>query len=111
MALQSSVAARNAEADAWTASVGNGAKIRLYSGTPPADVAAAITGTMLVEWTGGTPFAPAASGGILSPTLPTAVAAAASGTATHWRVWRSDGTTAVFQGTAGTSGTEGDLQH
>ena len=31
MALQSSVAARNAEADAWTTSVGNGAKIRLYS--------------------------------------------------------------------------------
>lgn len=106
MALQSSVAARNAEADSWTTSVGNGAKVRLYSGTPPADVAAAITGTLLVEWTGGTPFAPDASGGALSPTLPTAVAASASGTATHWRVYRSDGTTAVFQGTAGTSGTD-----
>lgn len=106
MALQSSVVVRNAEADSWTTSVGNGAKIRLYDGTIPADVAASITGNMLVEWTGASPFGPSASSGVLSPTLPSGVNASAAGTATHWRVYKSDGTTAVFQGTAGTSGTD-----
>lgn len=109
MGLQISDAVRNAQLDALTAQVGNGGKLRIYSGTKPANVAAAITGTMLAEHTLGTPFAPAASGGVLSPNLPANVNAVATGTASHWRVYKSDGTTAVMQGDCATSASDMNL--
>lgn len=53
MALQISAAARTASADTYTTSVGTAGKLRIYSGTIPANVAASITGTMLYEATLG----------------------------------------------------------
>lgn len=106
MALQLSVACRNAEADAITTTEGNAGKLRIYTGSAPADCATAASGTLLSEHTLGTPFAPGASGGVLSPTLPANVNAGNTGTAGYWRVYKSDGTTCVAQGTAGTSGTD-----
>ncbi|MBL8911645.1 MAG: hypothetical protein JNM17_13210 [Archangium sp.] len=105
MALQLSVAGRNARADAITTAVGNGGKLRILTGSIPANVAAAETGTLLSEHTTASPFAPAASGGVLSPTLPANVNAGNTGTAGYWRLTTSGGT-AVLQGTVGTSGAD-----
>ena len=45
---------------------GSAGKLRIYSGTRPANVAASITGTLLADLTLGSPFAPAASAGVLT---------------------------------------------
>ena len=110
MALSYSTTLRNAMLDAITTAVGNGAKIRIYSGTRPANVAASITGTLLAELTGATPFASAASSGVLTLGSVTADSSAdATGTATHFRIWKSDGTTAVVDGNVSTSGSDLNL--
>lgn len=90
---------RNAQLDAITTFAGAGAKLRIYDGTRPATGGTATT--LLAELTLGSPFAPAASGGVLSPTLPSAVNAGATGTATWFRVVKADGTTHVLDGSVG----------
>jgi hypothetical protein len=95
---------RNAQLDAITTFAGNGAKLRLYDGTRPATGGTATN--LLAEFTLGSPFAPAASGGMLSPTLPSATTGSAAGTATWFRIVKADGTTQVIDGSAGTSGTD-----
>lgn len=97
-------ALRNAQLDAITTYAGAGAKLRIYNGTQPATGGAATT--LLAEFTLGSPFAPAASGATLSPTLPGATTGAAPGTATWFRIVKSDGTTQVIDGTVGTSGAD-----
>lgn len=98
------VALRNAQMDAITTFTGSAAKLRIYNGTRPATGGTATT--LLAEFTLGTPFAPAASAAVLSPTLPANVNASATGTATWFRVVKSDGTTHVLDGDAGTAGTD-----
>lgn len=95
---------RNAQLDAITTFAGAGAKLRIYNGTQPATGGAATT--LLAEFTLGSPFAPAASGATLSPTLPSATTGAAAGTASWFRIVKSDGTTQVIDGTVGTSGAD-----
>lgn len=107
--LNASTAARNAGLDArYTTSVGNAGILRLYDNgaAQPAGPATSVPGgsVLLAEWTCASPFAPAASGGVLTPTLPSVVNASASGTPAWWRLLKSDGTTAVWDGSAGTSG-------
>jgi hypothetical protein len=90
MTIGSSVELRNARLAARASTVGNAGKLRIYSGTRPATGGAATT--LLAELTLGSPFAPAPSSGVQSPTLPAAVNAAATGTATWFRLTKSDGT-------------------
>lgn len=101
MATGYNVALRSSQLDAITTFAGNGAKLRIYNGTRPATGGAATT--LLAEFTLGSPFAPAASGGSLSPTLPGATTGAADGTATWFRIVKADGTTHVIDGSVGTS--------
>jgi len=108
MALQYSTALRNARADAKATAVGNAGKLQIFTGTIPANCAAASTGTKLAEHTLGSPFAPAASSGVLSPTLPSNVNALATNTAGYWRVVTS-GDVCVIQGSVGTSGADMNL--
>jgi len=93
---------RNARLDAITTAVGNAGKVIIYSGTQPATCGTATT--VLVTFTMGTPFAPAASAGVLSPTLPSATAASATGTASWARVTTTGGT-CVMDMAVGTSAT------
>ena len=110
MALQFSTTLRNAMLDAITSAVGASAKLRIYSGTKPATVADAITGTLLADLTCNATFAPAASSGVLTLNAITSDSSAdATGTATHFRIYTSDGTTAVLQGDVGTSGSDFNL--
>lgn len=107
MAVKLSVASRNARLDTITTSVGTGGLVRIYSGTRPANVAAAISGTLLATLTVAGAFAAAASAGVLTVNAITSDSSAdATGTATHFRVWQSNGTTAVIDGDVGTSGSD-----
>lgn len=90
---------RNAQLDALTTFVGAGGKLRIYDGTRPATGGTATN--LLAEFTLGTPFAPASSGGVLSPNIPSPVNASANGTATWFRVVKADGTTHCLDGSVG----------
>jgi hypothetical protein len=112
MAIKMSATLRNARADVITGSSGIGGSgvLRIYSGTRPANVAAAITGTLLAELTLNATFAPAASAGVLTANSITGdTSADATGTATHFRIFKSGGTTAVMDGDVGTSGSDLNL--
>ena len=80
---------RNARQDQITTAVGGGGKLQLYTATRPATGGAATT--KLGEFTLGTPFAPAAAAGVVSPTLPANTTGLAAGTATWGRITTSAG--------------------
>lgn len=99
MGIQFSVAVRNARADAIETTIGASAIMRIRSGVPPADCAAADTGTVLAtinlpaDW-----MAAAASGQkVLAGTWQDA-AADAAGLAGHFRIYNSAGTVCGWQG-------------
>lgn len=111
MALKFTVASRNALLDSITASVGSAGLLRIYTGARPATPATALSGnTLLAELTLGSPLAPAASGGVLTLNAITQDSAAdATGTATFFRIFQSNGTTAVIDGDVATSGSDLNL--
>jgi len=99
---------RSAMMDAITTRAGNAALLRIYDGARPATAGAATT--LLAELTCGTPFAAAASSGVLTLGAITQDASAnASGTATWFRIVKADGTTFVLDGNVGTSGSDLNL--
>lgn len=95
---------RNAQLDAITAFIGSAATLVIYSGTQP--VTGGAAGTTLATFTMASPFAPASSGAVLSPTLPANTTGSAAGTATWFRIFKSGGSTQCIDGTCGTSGTD-----
>lgn len=101
------VSLRNAQLDAIATFAGNGAKLRIYDGSRPATGGTATT--LLAEFTLGSPFASSASSATLSPTLPSNTTGLANGTATWFRIVKSDGTTHVLDGSVGTSGADLNL--
>lgn len=107
MAIQLSVAVRNARLDAIETAVGTAAVLKIKTGAQPANCAAADSGTVLVSYTLASDWAAAASSGSKSFSgTPIAGTASGTGTAAHYRVYASDGTTCHMQGTVGTSGTD-----
>lgn len=109
MTIGMSTTLRNARADAITTAAGNGALLRIYNGSQPSTGGA--TTTLLAELTCGTPFAAGASSGVLTLGSITQDAAAnATGTASWFRIVKSDGTTHVMDGTVTATGGGGDLQ-
>ena len=111
MTLSYSTTLRNATVDAITTAAGASALLRIYNGTPPANVGTALSGnTLLAELTCNATFAPSASSGVLTLNSITSDSSAdATGTASFFRIYKSDGTTAVLQGTVGTSGEDLNL--
>ena len=94
---------RNAKLDAITAVIGNAGKLEIYAGIDTSGTNNA-EGTLLATFTLGSPFAPAASGGVLSPTLPSATTGITSGTAGWARITKADGSTAVADVSVGLAG-------
>jgi hypothetical protein len=94
----------NAEADALAALLNNG-YLRIYSGTQPANADTALSGnTLLAELRFGATAFPAAVAGVLTANAITAdTSADATGTATFFRCFKSDGTTVVLDGSVGTA--------
>lgn len=107
MALQFSVAVRNAMLDAIESTIGTGAVMRIFSGAAPASCATADSGTILAELTLPTDWLAAAAAGVksLSGTWEDS-AANADGTAGHFRIYDSGITTCHMQGTVAASGAD-----
>lgn len=110
MSLQLSTALRNAMLDEIETIGGTSAKLMIYTGSVPANCAASEAGTLLAEfdlasdWAGN-----AASGAKSLSSTPLTTAAVASGTAAHFRLHKSDGTTCIMQGTVTATGGGGDI--
>lgn len=110
MTIRLATATASAMADAVTAKVDAGAgagTLKVYTGTKPATVETAATGTLLATFTLTDPAAAAAAAGVATldfdPDLSTTVAA--DGTAGWFRIADSTGT-AVLDGDVGTSGAD-----
>lgn len=107
MALQKSDAVRNAQLDAIETAIGLSAVLKIRTGAVPANVAAADSGTVLATVALPSDWMAAASGGVKAKSGTWQDATAdATGTAGHWRIYASDGTTCHLQGTYGTSATD-----
>jgi hypothetical protein len=110
MSVQLSVAVRNARLDAIETIVGTAPILEIRSGAPPADCATADSGTLLASMTLPSDWAAAASSGSKAKSGTWSDASAnATGTAGHWRLKDSGGTTCHAQGTVTATGGGGDM--
>lgn len=107
MTLQYSAAVRNGSLDAIETAIGTSAVMKIRTGAQPATVATADSGTVLAtlslpsDWMAAASAGAKAKSGTWEDT-----SADATGTAAHFRIYASDGTTAHMQGSVGTSGTD-----
>lgn len=110
MAIQLSIAARNARLDAIETTAGTAALLRIYSGSAPADCATAASGTLLAEASLPSDWMTAASAGAKAKTGTWSDSSANNtGTAAHFRLYDSGGTTCHMQGTVTATGGGGDM--
>ena len=111
MALQFSASVRNARLDAIESTIGTSAVMKIRSGAAPANVATADSGTVLAtlslpsDWMAGASSGSKAKSGTWQDT-----SADATGTAAHFRIYASDGTTAHLQGTVTATSGGGDME-
>lgn len=110
MALQYSTAIRNARLDVVESTISTSPILRIRTGAPPANCATADSGTVLATCTLPSDWMAAASGGTkaLSGTWQD-TSADNSGTAGHFRIYDSGGTTCHMQGTVTATGGGGDM--
>jgi hypothetical protein len=110
MTLQYSVAVRNAQLDAVESTIGTSAVLKIRSGAAPANVATADSGTVLATLSLPSDWMAAASAGAKAKTGTWEdTSADATGTAAHFRLYASDGTTCHAQGTVTVTGGGGDM--
>jgi hypothetical protein len=108
--MKTAITSRNSELDSLAALLNNG-YLRIYSGTEPATPETALSGnTLLAELRfNATAFGASASGVITANAITADTSNDATGTATFFRAFKSDGTTVVLQGTVGTSASDINL--
>lgn len=110
MTLQLSTTVRNARLDAIETAVGVSAILKIRTGAPPANCGTADSGTVLAtmnlpsDWMAAASAATKAMSGTWQDS-----SADAAGTAAHFRIYASDGTTCHLQGTVTATGGGGDL--
>ena len=110
MAFQFSTTARNAALDAIETAISTSAVLKIRSGSAPADCGTADSGTVLATLNLPSDWLAAASGGSKSKSGTWEDASAdATGTAAHFRIYASDGTTVHMQGTITATGGGGDM--
>lgn len=97
----------NLEADQLCALANNG-YLRIYSGVQPTDPDTALSGNVLLAELrfGATAFGAAVAGVAAANAITKDSTADATGTAAFFRVFKSNGTTALWDGTVGTSGAD-----
>jgi hypothetical protein len=113
MAIQAKTTLRNGWIDAIETAVGTSGSLRIYSGSQPANCAAANSGTLIAHINLPSDWLVVSVEGVKSinngPWQDTS--ADNAGTAEHWRLYSSqatmDGTTCVLQGSVGQG--SGDL--
>jgi hypothetical protein len=110
MAVQLSTTVRNARLDAIETAIGTSAVLKIRTGAQPANCATADSGTVLAtlslpsDWMAAASSGSKAKSGTWQDT-----SADATGTAAHWRLYASDGTTCHAQGTVTATGGGGDM--
>ena len=109
MALQLSTDVRDAIADAIETTVGTAPLLIISTGGPPANAAAADTGSVLATLTLPSDWLSAASSGAVSKAGAWSATASGTGAAAHFRLKDSTGTTTHLQGTVSATGGGGDL--
>lgn len=108
MAIQLAVATRNARLDAIETEISTAPILKLRTGAPPANCAAADSGTVLcsitlpADWMAAAGSGSKAKSGVWSGT-----ASGGGGTIAHFRIYDSGGSTCHIQGTAATG--SGDM--
>lgn len=111
MAIKISQTVRNARLDAIETAIGVSAVLKIRTGAPPTNITDADSGTVLAtlnlpsDW-----MAAAASGSKAKAGTWQDATADASGTAAHYRIYASDGTTQHMQGTVSATGGGGDME-
>ena len=110
MAVKMSVTVRNARLDAIETAIGTSAVLKIRTGAVPTNIADADSGTVLATLSLPSDWMAAASGGSKALTGTWQDASADNtGTAGHFRIYASDGTTQHIQGTVTATGGGGDL--
>jgi len=110
MAIQMSTASRTAQAQAHETEIGTGPLLRIRTGAPPANCAAARTGTILVTMTLPVDWATISNGQLSRLGTWEDLTADDTGTAGHYEIMDSAGTTCHEQGTVtGTTPGTGDV--
>ena len=110
MSIQLSIAVRSARLDAVETAVGTSAILKIRTGAAPANCGTADSGTVLAtlnlpsDWMAAASSGSKAKSGTWEDT-----SADATGTAAHFRLYASDGTTCHMQGTVTATGGGGDL--
>ena len=110
MAVKFSVAVRNARLDALETAIGTSAVLKIRSGAAPTNITDADSGTVLAtlslpsDW-----MANAASGSKAKSGTWQDTSADNTGTAAHFRLYASDGTTQHMQGSITATGGGGDM--
>jgi len=110
MALKLSTAVKNARLDSIESTIGAAAVLKIRSGAAPAAITDADSGDVLASLTLPSDWMAAASNGTkaLSGTWQD-TSADDAGTAGHFRVYASDGTTQHIQGSITATGGGGDM--
>lgn len=110
MTLQYSTTLRNAQLDAIETTIGTSAVLKIRTGSVPASVATADSGTVLATLSLPSDWMAAASSGSKAKTGTWEdTSADATGTAAHFRLYASDGSTCHMQGTVTITGGGGDM--
>ena len=110
MTIQNSTSVRNAILDVIESTIGTAAVLKIFSGSQPANCAAANTGTELVSYTLASDWAAAASSGSKAfSNTPISGTAIGDGDAGHYRLYASNGTTCHEQGSVTGTGGGGDM--
>lgn len=110
MALQFSTTVRNARLDTIESTIGVSAVLKIRTGSAPANCGTADSGTVVATLNLPSDWMAAASGGTKSMTGTWSDSSAdATGTAAHFRLYASDGTTCHAQGTVTATGGGGDM--
>lgn len=111
MALQESVAVRNARLDAIETTIGTAPILELRSGSVPANCAAAATGTLLAQDALPSDWLAAASSGSKAKAGTWSLTGLAAGTIGHFRVYESGSPSVChMQGTVTATGGGGDME-
>jgi len=110
MTIQLSTAVRNARLDVIETTVGTSAILKIRTGAQPASCTTADSGTVLATLNLPSDWMTAAASGAKSKSGTWEdTSADASGTAAHFRLYASDGTTCHLQGTVTATGGGGDM--
>lgn len=110
MPIQLSTAVRDGRLDSIQTTIGLSATLQIFSGAPPANCAAASSGTVLATVSLPANYMAASSGGVKAK-IGTWVdsAADATGTAGYFRLFNAAGTICHMQGTVTVTGGGGDM--